>query len=135
MHKIKSEDKRIVTSTEKNTSLCTDVNNCNTVMLWYSHYGPILHITSATNCTRSTILRTKRWILFGNSCAFHICLFDIKFFEDNLKKIEKYRRIRGLYVNVYFWNLCFFVLYIKQLKDFKFSLASQDIPFEWRRHA
>ena len=135
MHKIKSKDKSVVPSTKTNTCLSTGVNNCNVVMMRYSYYGPILHTTSAANCTKSTILRTRSWILFGDSCAFHVCLFDVKFFEQNLKKIEKYWRIRGLYANVYIWNLCFFVLYIKQLKDFKFSLAFQDIPFEWRRHA
>jgi len=51
---------------------------------------------------KSTILRTKNFILFGNSCVFHISLFDTKFFEGSLKKIEKYRLIRGLYANVFF---------------------------------
>jgi len=33
--------------------------------------------------------------------VFYVCLFDVRIPEDDLKKIETFRSIRGLYVKLY----------------------------------
>ena len=39
--------------------------------------------------------------MFDNSSVFCVCLFDVRIPEDDLKKIETWRSISGLYVKLY----------------------------------
>jgi anionic cell wall polymer biosynthesis LytR-Cps2A-Psr (LCP) family protein len=40
-----------------------DMNTCNWISLWYSHYGPSTHTTSATNFMISTTARIKKILI------------------------------------------------------------------------
>ena len=47
-------------------------------------------------------LWAKSLNLFNNSSVFYTCLFDVKYPEDDLKKIETCRSITESYVRVHF---------------------------------
>jgi hypothetical protein len=63
----------------------------------------------------STAFKDLNFYLFVKSLVFFICLFDVRLSEDDLKKIEIFRSISGLYVEMYTLMLVLFsVLSIKK---------------------
>jgi len=69
-------------------------------MLFYPQYmGQFC--TSATNFVKTTIFKVKRFNFFDNSYVFCLFLSDVKFPGDDLKEIETWGSLSGLYVQAH----------------------------------
>jgi hypothetical protein len=84
-------------------------------MLFYTHYIDQF-CKSAANFMITKIFKDKKFNLFENSSVFCLFLFNVKFPDDDLEKIETWDSLSAIYVKVYILIFVHFLVFSVKLR-------------------